>query len=292
MTPEAIAQLLHLQRPLIFLDLETTTPEGATEPDPKVDRIVELGVMKVYPDGKVTQFATFVHPGQPMNPGATEVNGITDEMLKDAKPFASWARVVHAGLGDSDFVAFNGKRYDRRVLQAEFVRCGVEWDPDASAWVDPYLLWTHVQPRNLAAWIQMVLGEEHGGHRAHEDVAAIVAGLPAFLDLFPQLPRTVPELAALTERPKNPNWIDPDGKVQWLHGVAVMRFGQYDGKGIGAVPKDYWHYILKKDFSPEVKALARNALNGVYPTRGDNGAAPAAAGPVEPTLFPTNTITD
>jgi DNA polymerase-3 subunit epsilon len=194
MTPEALASLLALTRPLIFLDLETTTPPGAAEPDAKVDRIVELGVMKVYPDGRVTQFASYYDPGQPMNPEATKVNGITDDMLAGARPFSAMARAILAGITDSDFAGFNCSRYDRRVLQAEFERCGLPWDPNTAHWVDAYLLWAMLEPRDLKAWVKRVLGVEHEGHRAGADVAAVVAGLPAMLDLWPDLPRTVPEL--------------------------------------------------------------------------------------------------
>lgn len=283
--PGFLATLLNLQRPLIFLDVETTTPEGESQPDPKVDRIVELGVTKIYPDGRATRFSTFMDPGQRMNPEASKVNGITDDMLVGARTFQSWARSILAAIGDSDFAGFNAARYDKRVLQAEFARVGIEWDPDAVEWVDLYLLWAAMEPRDLAAWVRRCGGEAQPGHRAADDVDVLVDLLPAFLDLFPALPRTVNELAALTKRPKDPTWIDPDGKFRWVAGVALVCFGKYDGKPLTEIPKDYWRYVIDKDFSPEVKAVAKGAINGIYPTRNDDTGATVIPG-AEPTLFP------
>lgn len=283
MNPGELAAALQLTRPLVFLDVETTTPPGALEPDAKVDRVVELGVLKVYPDGKVTQFATLVNPGIPISPDTTAVHGKTDQDVATAPTFAAIARGVYAGLDGCDLVGFNARRYDVPVIRREFLRCGIIYDPDQVHVVDPYLLWAKMRPRDLAAWVKQFLGLEHDGHQAGEDVAAVVLGLLPFLDAFSgELPRTVPELGALCARPRNPNWIDPDGKVQWRGDVPTVCFGKYEDQPMASVPTDYWDYIVRKDFSPEVQALAREAQRGRYPVRG------APAGPVlvaEPTLF-------
>jgi DNA polymerase III subunit epsilon len=262
-------QALNLERPLVFLDLETTTPAEGVDPDARADRIVSIAVLKVYPDGLVTTFGTLVNPGQPITKATTDVHGITDDMVADAPTFQVIARAVWAGMSDSDVAGYNARRYDVPLLAAEFTRAGLVWDLAAVVVVDPYLLWAKMEPRDLTAYVRRFQGVAHeGAHDAQADVAAVVQGLMAMLDVFQALPRTVPGLAALCAKKANPNWLDPDGKIQWVDGVATVCFGKrYSGKPVAKVPTDFWEWILREDFTPEVKKIARNAIDGLYPTR-------------------------
>ena len=273
-----LAGLLHLTRPLVFLDLESTTEEGA-EPDAKEDRIVQLGVRKFYEDGKATEFTTLINPGQPIAPSATAIHGITDSMVADAPMFRDIGRVVAISMGDCDVAGYNARRYDVPLFTAECRRHGIDYDPAGVRVIDLYLLWAKVEPRNLAAWFKRMTGRElQGEHAADVDVGAAVEGLPAMLQLFPDLPRTVDELAALTARKRAPSWIDQDGRFRWRGDEPTVCFGKHDGLPMRRVPKDYWNYILRpdKDFSDDVKKLADDAKRGVYPTR--RGAVELAEG--------------
>lgn len=266
--PEALAAALQLDRPLVFLDVESSTPADGCDPDPKLDRIVQMAVLKIYPDAKVTQFATLVNPGIPISHSTTEIHGITDDMVKNAPAFKQIGRIVAAGLSDSDLAGYNLRRYDFRLFINECERNGIAYTGEGVRIVDPFLLWARMEPRDLTAWVKRFLGVDHIGHEAELDVAAVVAGLPFMLDAFPELPRTVADLSAICH-PHNPVNIDPDGKFQWRGDVPTVCFGdRYLDWDMRKVPSDFWDWLLRKGkgFSPQVKKLANDALKGVYPT--------------------------
>ena len=63
----------------VVFDLETT---GV---DPKEDSIIEISALKVRNHIVTEQFNQLIHPGTHIPAGATKINGITDEMVKEAK---------------------------------------------------------------------------------------------------------------------------------------------------------------------------------------------------------------
>ncbi len=286
MTPEDLAQALGLTRPLVFLDIESTTPVDGADPDAKQDRAIELAVMKIYPDGKVTQFATLVNPGIPIARSSTygdggkfKGHGITDADVAEAPPFSKIGRIVAAGLNDSDLAGYNARRYDFRLFVSECQRNAIDYTGDGVKIVDLYLLWARMEPRDLVAFIKRVTGQDHDGHRAALDVAGAVAAMLGAFATWPELPRTVDELSDLCWQP-NPLNIHPDGKVQWRGDVPTVCFGKYDGWDMRKVPGDYWDYIVRENFDPQMKKLAREAGRGVYPARDllPLEAAPSAVG--------------
>lgn len=273
MTPEDLARALGLTRPLVFLDIETTTPVDGADPDAKQDRAVELAVMKIYPDGKVTAFATLVNPGMPIAKSCTygdggrfKGHGITDDDVKDAPPFKQIGRIVAAGLNDSDLAGYNVRRYDFKLFICECQRNAINYTGDGVKIVDQFLLWASMEPRGLEQFIERVTGEKHDGHRAALDVAGAVTAMLKMFDTWPELPRTVDALSDIcwTQNPVN---IHPAGKIQWRGSVPTMCFGKYDTWDMRRVPSDYWDFIVRKDFDPQMKRLAREAMAGVYPVR-------------------------
>src|SRR6266446_4371871 len=112
---------LKLQRPLAVLDLETT---GTV---PEIDRIVEIAVLKIYPDGKQIKYRERVNPEISIPPEATDVHRITDEQVKECPPFRKLAAKIVRLLENCDLVGFNLIRFDLPMLQNEFVRANVEF---------------------------------------------------------------------------------------------------------------------------------------------------------------------
>lgn len=107
------------------VDVETTglSPRGG-------DRVCEIAVVRAGPEG-VLSLQTLVHPGRPISPEASLVNGITDEMVADAPPFAQVAPEVERRLRGAVFVSHNVP-FDRGFLQAEFDACGRTFPPEPS----------------------------------------------------------------------------------------------------------------------------------------------------------------
>ena len=258
-----IHEVLRLERPLISVDLETTTSNVQRA------RIVELGLVIMRPDGTTKLWRSLVNPQEPIPAGATAVHHITDADVADAPTFAQLAPNLATGFADADFIAYNGKRFDLPVLRNEFQRVGVAWDYTACAVIDPFKLWQHLQPRSLEDALEM-FGEgakiEGGAHNALGDAQASVLALIGQLR-YPgkSLPRSVRQLHDLCA----PGHIDADGKFVWENGEAVIAFGKHKGTPLKSLDKGFLRWMLKgdRDFSAEAKQIALNALNGQYPVQ-------------------------
>ena len=264
-----LAAHLVLARPLVCVDLE------ATGVWPGHDRIVQIATASIFPDGSVSTWSSLVNPEQPMPPAALAIHGITDAMVASAPTFAQLAPTIKPLLSDCDLTGYNVERFDRRLLAAEFRRAGVE-DPTVGAHViDAYTIFVRQEPRSLDAAVRFY-GVEEGqadrqAHDASSDVEATVAVLAAQLNTYPDLPKTVDELHTWLH-PSDPNHIDADGKLVWRDGVATVAFGAQAGTSLAdlaANDRSFLEWVLRKDFSDEVKAIVQDALAGRFPVRGD-----------------------
>ena len=95
--------------------------------------------------------------------------------------------------------------------------------------------------------------------------------LAAQLNTYADLPKTVDELHAWLH-PSDPNRIDADGKLVWRDGVATVAFGAQAGTSLAALAatdRSFLEWVLRKDFSDEVKAIVEDALAGRFPVRGE-----------------------
>jgi DNA polymerase-3 subunit epsilon len=266
----ALADHLTLTRPLVCVDLE------ATGLWPGVDRIVQIATAKVSPDGTVATWSSLVNPEQPIPAETTAIHGITDTMAADAPTFLQLAPTIEPILTGSDLTGYNVERFDRRLLAAEFRRAGLA-DPTAGARiVDAYTIFLRQEPRSLDAALRFY-GIEDGldsrqSHDASSDVEATVAVLVAQLQRYPDVPRTVAGLHDWLY-PRDPNRVDADGKIVWRNGVATIAFGAQAGTSLAALAatdRGFLEWVLRKDFSDEVKAIVRDALAGRFPTVGDS----------------------
>ena len=148
---------LRLHRPLAFLDLETTGT------DTKVDLIVEVSVLKVSPDGQAIGRTRRINPGIPIPAGATAVHGITDVEVAGEPRFAQVAAGLIALLEDCDLCGFNIKRFDLRVLFAEFSRVGRELPMAGRSVIDLMEIFHSRERRDLSAAVRFYCGREHDG---------------------------------------------------------------------------------------------------------------------------------
>jgi DNA polymerase-3 subunit epsilon len=139
---------LVLEKPLAIVDLETTGT------DPQSDRIVEIGILKVRPDGRRSRRILRLNPGVPIPPSATEVHGITDEDVADGPRFADVAADLLAFLEGCDLCGFNLKRFDLRMLHAEFIRVGKPLSLQGRAVVDALEIFFAYEKRDLTAAVR------------------------------------------------------------------------------------------------------------------------------------------
>ncbi len=252
-----LARRLQLTRPLAFIDLETTGTNVA------VDRIVEIAILRLMPDGASELRTKRVNPAMPIPPESIAVHRITDEDVRYEPEFWELAGSLAKYLEDCDFAGFGVVRFDIKLLEAEFRRAKVPFSMDGRYVVDAMAIFFDREPRNLSAAVRFYCGKDlEDAHAAREDVLASLEVLAAQFDRYEGLPASLPELGAVGVR-REPNWIDPDGKLVRVGGETAIGFGKYRGRTLASLRADdpgYLRWILSGDFSPEVKAMVRDSL--------------------------------
>lgn len=178
-------QHLVLERPLVFMDLETT---GVS---PVADRIVELSMIKVHPDGRRETMTRRVNPGMPIPPESSRIHGITDGDVAGAPLFAHIADEILAFIGGADLAGFNIVRFDLPILHRELAVADRHLEMEGRAVVDAQVIYHRRVPRDLAAAYRFYCGKELvGAHTAQADIEACLEVLDAELAAYPDLPRT------------------------------------------------------------------------------------------------------
>ena len=255
-----IARALGITRPIVFFDLETT---GVNV---ELDRVIELGVVKLHPEGWTVAHAERFNPGMPIPPSATAIHGITDADVADKPTFQQRAKAMFRGFDGCDLGGFNASKFDRRMLKAEFARFGIEWPAPGTRTVDAMRIFHDRHPRDLSAAVRLYLGREHeGAHGAVSDISASVEVLAAQLRAHPDLPRDIDALARVG---RSPEWIDEEGKLVWRDGAPRLAVGKHSGRTLRevlAIARDYFDWMLRSDFPADTKAIVRRVLAGVLP---------------------------
>lgn len=158
--------MLDLKRPLIILDVETTGTH------PQFDRVVQVGLVKVYPEGRETTWMSLINPGMPIPPETSAIHGITDEMVRSAPTFKTIAPPLAAGLKGCDLAGFQ-IQFDKFFLEKEFERCGGRNIFEGARIVDALRIYKQRHPRTLTAAVEEYLGEKlEGAHDALVDATA------------------------------------------------------------------------------------------------------------------------
>jgi DNA polymerase III subunit epsilon len=254
-----VFQHLTLDRPLVVLDLETT---GI---NPAADRIIQICVLRAEPDGRSDLQTRLVNPGVPTPTDATAIHGLIDADVAGAPPFDGLAQGLLDFLEGCDLCGFNIRRFDLRMLWAEFRRAGKELCLDGRAIIDAMEIFHAREPRDLAAAVRYYCGKEHGGgHNAANDAAATAEVLDAMLGRYTDLPRSVAGLHGLL----------PSGRLADVAGFFTsvdgeLRFakGKHRGQPVEAVarrePGYLWWLIRLPDVADDTRVLARQALGQV-----------------------------
>jgi len=253
---------LRLERPLAVFDLETT---GI---DPATDKIVEVAVLRILPDGGRDMKARRVNPERPIPPGATAVHGIRDEDVADAPTFRQLAPRLLEFLEGADLAGFNVARFDVPLLDREFRECGHDLAVASRRIVDSMRIFHRMEPRDLTAAARFYLDRDHAdAHAAQADVEMTADILVAQIRRYDDLPSDVPGLAEFCSSRK-PGAIDSQGKFVWRGDEAAIAFGKHAGTPLRVLASrhpDYLEWILKTDFPEDAKRIAADALRGRFP---------------------------
>jgi DNA polymerase-3 subunit epsilon len=260
-------QNLQLERPLVSFDLETTGT------DPSRDRIVQIALIRVAPDGRRTTMASLVNPQCAIPPEATAVHGIRDEHVRSAPPFSQLRAEVEDFLAGADLAGYNLLNFDLPLLEAEIAREGGCLDVRGLHLVDPMVIFKKQERRDLTAAMRFYCGRDlPGAHAAEVDALATLDVLDAQLARYPDLPRDPEGLHRFCNADRE-GFVDRSRKFRWTDGgEAAFNFGKHEGRTLRemlADPRDrgYLEWMLGRDFPEEVKAILREALAGVMPRR-------------------------
>ena len=245
-----------LDRPLAIFDLETT---GV---DTKVDRIVEVSVLKLLPGGDHDHRTRRVNPGVPIPPEATAIHGITDDDVAEMPTFRAIAPGLTRYLDGCDLCGFNILKYDLRLLAAEYNRVGAELPIAGRRVIDACYLFHKREPRDLTAAYRFYCDKDHeGAHGAAADVLATLAILDAQVARYADLPRTV---AGLHDHCTDPRALDMSGMFgKCDEGTVVFIMGKYKGRSLQDIARtkpDYLHWMIGADYFDDTKILATEAL--------------------------------
>ena len=240
---------LKLTRPLAILDLETTGTNLAK------DRIVEIAVLKVMPDGNMHEKESLINPQMPIPAQVSAIHGITDNDVKDAPTFDQVAKAFYLFLNDCDLAGFNSIRFDLPILMEEFHRAGVTFDLSNRRLVDVQRIFHLMEPRNLSAAYKFYCAKDlEDAHSAMVDVKATYEVLKSQLDRYAGSLKN--DIDFLHEFTKDGDYVDLGKRMYYENGVEVFNFGKHKGKVVTDVFKtepSYYDWIMKSEFPTDFK---------------------------------------
>lgn len=241
---------LNLQRPIVFFDLETTGVQITR------DRIVEISILKISPDGERETKTRRINPEMPIPAEASAVHGITDADVADCPTFAQVARSLYTWLEGCDIAGFNSNRFDVPMLVEEFLRAGIAVDFDDRHFVDVQTIFHKMERRTLEAAYKFYCDKTlENAHSAEADTLATFEVLEAQLDRYPEdLKNDIPTLAEFSTHGRR---VDFAGSLAYNDkDEIVINFGKYKGVPVTEVfRKDsgYYNWVMGAQFSLETK---------------------------------------
>lgn len=252
---------LNLKNPLVFFDLETTGLNTTR------DRIIEVSLLKVYPNGKEEMKTRRLNPEMPIPPESTAIHGITDEDVKDCPTFKQIAKSLADQLEGCDLAGFNSSRFDVPMLAEEFLRAGVDFDMSRRKFVDVQIIYHRREPRTLEAAYAFYCNKQlDNAHSAESDTRATYEVLKSQLDHYPDLANDIDSLSK--EYSSFNDNVDLAGRMIYdENGIEVFNFGKHKGKPVEEVLKNepsYYAWMMDGDFPLNTKqALTKIRLRGM-----------------------------
>lgn len=247
---------LQLQRPVAFIDLETTGINFST------DKIVEIAIVKILPDGTKQVKRKLINPQMPIPQAAIDVHSITDEMVKDAPTFKQVANEVKQFLENCDMGGYNSNRFDVPMLIEEFMRAGLEFSTEGRKMVDVQKIFHQMEQRTLSAAYKFYCSKNlEDAHSAEADATATWEILLAQIDKYPLLGNTVESIVKFTGED---DIVDFARRMIKQNGIEVFNFGKHKGKSVTEVFKtepQYYDWMMRGDFPMNTKQKLTEILN-------------------------------
>lgn len=240
---------LKLHKPLILFDLETTGIDVA------VDRIVEISLIKVFPDQSTEIKTRRINPTIPIPQVASDVHGITNEMVKECPTFVQIARSLFDWMDGADWAGFNSNRFDIPLLVEEFYRANIKVDTSQIRMVDVQNIFHKKEQRTLAAAYKFYCDKDiENAHSAEADIKATYDVLLAQIEKYPDLNNDVESLAEFSQMNRN---VDLAGRIILdQNDVAIFNFGKFKGQPVTQIfarQPSYYSWMMNGEFSQNTK---------------------------------------
>lgn len=244
---------LNLIRPIIFFDLETTGTSVTA------DRIVEISLIKVFPDGHTEEKTRRINPERHIPEESTAIHHITDDDVKDAPTFRQIAKSLHELFEDSDIAGFNSNKFDVPLLIEEFGRAGLSFNVSGRNFVDVQGIFHKMEQRTLVAAYRFYCGKElNDAHSASADTRATYEVLLSQLDRYPELKNDVSALAEFSSGGRN---VDLAGRMVYDDNhEPIFNFGKNKGRKVKDIVRHepgFIQWIMQGDFPKETKDQLR-----------------------------------
>ncbi len=249
--------MLKIERPVAFLDLETTGVNLCT------DRIVEIAIVKLMPDSSKVTKRKLINPEMPIPQESADIHGITDEMVKDAPTFKQAANEIKQFLENCDLGGYNSNRFDIPMLMEEFLRSGLDVDLTDRKMVDVQHIFYQMEPRTLTAAYKFFCQKDLvDAHSAEADVLATIEVLEAQVQRYEKLGNSVESILQCIGEDKI---VDYARRFVFNdNNVAVFNFGKFKGKSVIEVLKtepQYYDWMMRGEFPLHTKQKLTELFN-------------------------------
>jgi DNA polymerase-3 subunit epsilon len=239
---------LNLKRPIACVDLETT---GVSITQ---DRIVEISIIKIHPNGKQEIKTRRINPGIPIPAEASAVHGIYDKDVENEPSFKELANGIKQFLDNCDLCGFNSNKFDFPILTEEFLRIGLEVNFRDRHLVDVQQIFFKKEPRSLSAAYKYYCDKEIvNAHSAEADALATIEILFSQVERYADLENNVEFLGNYS---KGDDFLDYSRRIRVVNDIPVFNFGKYKDKPVAEVLKkepQYYDWMMKGDFALDTK---------------------------------------
>lgn len=252
---------LKLDRPLVFFDLETTGVQIAT------DRIVEISILKVYPNGNRESWTKLVNPEIEIPKEASDIHGITNEKVVNEPKFSELATKVSTLIEGCDLAGFNSNRFDIPLLAEEMLRAKVNFDMKDRKAIDVQVIFHKKEQRNLSAGYEFYCGKTlDNAHSAEADTLATFEILEAQVERYDDIESDVNFLSEFSSHQQRADFagfiLFDDNKEE------IFSFGKYRGRQVAEVLREnpgYYSWMQNADFPLYTKKILKGVKEKMNP---------------------------
>lgn len=235
---------LKLNKPIVFFDLETTGINVAK------DKIVEISMLKIFPDATEETKTMLINPGMPIPAATSKIHGIYDKDVADKPKFADVAKDIQNFIDGCDLGGYNSNQFDVPLLVEEFLRCDIDIDIKKRKLIDAQVIFHKMEQRTLSAAYKFYCQKTlENAHSAEADTRATFEVLMAQVERYDDLGDDIESISKYSYHNQNADFagrIIYNSKKQ-----EVFNFGKHKGVSVEEVLQKepgYYAWMMNGDF--------------------------------------------